>query len=249
MPTFAKGEVWGVVEKIIPHTHRMLLYGPSGTGKTHSGTLGQKMVDEKVFQITMTPDTPASALIGHFIIKDNNCLWIDGVGIMAWRHSHVAPTRLVINEVDHSGPDAVSALHVLLDDHTTAGFTLPTEEHVTPGAKLKVIGTMNGKPEDLLPSLQDRFAVRINIDEVHPQAILTLPEDIRKLAQGTAMTTDPQRRVSIRSWHAFASMRSSMKSGGVAEAEAETLAAKVVFGDRWLELTDALKLGRTPHVS
>lgn len=238
MPTFAKGEVWNAIEAITPHVHRMLLFGPSGTGKTHSATLAGQRDGEKVFQLTLTPDTPASALIGHFIVKDHSCEWIDGVGIAAWRAAHKGPARLVLNEVDHAGPDAVSALHVLLDDHTTAGYTIATGEHVVPGKNLRIIGTMNGVPDDLLPSLQDRFAVRIEVNEVHPGAVKTLPEDLRDAAVNTALIKEPQRRVSIRCWHAFAHLRKAMGDG----AEASVLAAKVVIGERWKELTDALKI-------
>ncbi len=234
--TFAKGEVWASVDKIMPHVERILLYGPPGTGKTHIANLGSLRESEKVFQLTLTPDTPAAAIIGHFIIKNRGCVWMDGTGIAAWKHSLKHPTRLVINEVDHAGPDAISALHLILDDVKTAGITLPTGENVKPGDNLRIVGTMNGIPTDLLPSLQDRFPVRVPIEEVHPDAVKILPEHLRNIAVNSSTITEKTRRISIRAWHAYAKL-----SETTGDAE---LSAKCIFGDRWKELVDALKISK-----
>lgn len=231
---FKRGEVWSAISTMIQNVHRLLLYGSSGTGKTHQATLSNLRPQEKVFQITLTPDTPAASLLGHFILKGNDCLWMDGVGMAAWKASHNGPTRLVINEIDHAGPDAISAMHVLLDDIRTAGITLPTGEHAKPHENLRIIATMNGMPEDLLPSLQDRFAIRILVDEVHPDAVAALPEKLRTLATNSCLIKDPMRKISVRAWMAFAEVSEKTKD--------INLAAKVVFGERWKELVDAIKI-------
>ena len=230
-----ESKTWSLVSNIIPHIKRLLLYGPSGTGKTYAATLLAQEKDEEVFQITLTPDTPAAALIGHYIIKGGGTVWNDGVGMAAWRAAHKKPSRLVINEVDHAGPDAISALHVLLDDQRTARMSLPTGETLGPGPLLRIIGTMNGVPEDLLPSLQDRFTVRIPINEVAPGAIAALPEDLRTVAINTALCTDPQRRISVRSWNEFAVLR---------PAAGEKNAADAVFGDKSDSVLSAIKLNK-----
>jgi MoxR-like ATPase len=235
---YKKGEVWAVIDEVLKSAHRLLLFGPSGTGKTYTATCGDLRPDEKVFQITLTPDTPKTELIGHYNLRKTGKggategVWQDGVGIAAWRASHTDPARLVLNEIDHAGPDAVSALHVLLDDMSTAGFTLATGEDVTPGKGLRIVATMNGIPTDLIPSLQDRFPISIPVQEVHPGALKKLPKDMQAIAAKTAILSDPNRRVSIRSWQALADLLASGMSPDTAY--------KVVAGERWSELKAAL---------
>lgn len=236
MPAFKKGEVWKAIDTIMPNVQRLLLYGPPGTGKTHAATLSGLQKDEQVFQITLTPDTPAAALLGHFIIKGRGgCVWLDGVGIEAWRAAHTKPARLVINEIDHAGPDAVSALHLLLDDLNTAGLTLPTGEYVQPGKGLKIVATMNGDPMDLLPSLQDRLTIRILINEVHPNAIAGLPKELQTPAAKGITVADNKIKVSIRAWQSFAALS--------AQTDEET-AAKCIFGDQWGDILNGIKVGK-----
>lgn len=235
-----KGLIWQAIADVIPHTRRVLLYGPPGTGKTHAATASGLAADEQVYSLTLTPETPATALLGHWVPRPTatgaaELQWLDGPGIAAWRRSHDGPARLVLNEIDHAGPDSVSALHVLLDDLKTAAITLPTGETVRPAKGFRVVATMNGIPDDLAPALADRFPVRFNVREVAPGAIAILPPSLRQIAEDSALAPDPQRRVSIRAWLAVAELLSK----GVAE---ET-AARAVFGERWLDLLTALKVG------
>lgn len=234
-----KGKIWEAISAIVPLTRRTLLYGPPGTGKTHAATTGGIVPGEQVFSVTLTPETPATALLGHWVPKPNpsggtELQWLDGPGCAAWRASHAGPVRLVLNEIDHAGPDSVSALHVLLDDLKTAAITLPTGETIRPAKGFRVVATMNGVPDDLAPAIADRFPVRFNVREVAPGAIAILPESLRAIAEDSALSPDPQRRVSIRAWLAVAELLSKGAN--------EEIAARAVFGERWLDLLTALKV-------
>ena len=58
---------WDVVSAVLSSTNRVLLHGPSGTGKTFAACrLGLTGDQQKVFSITLTEETPAAELRGHY---------------------------------------------------------------------------------------------------------------------------------------------------------------------------------------
>lgn len=223
----ANTNVWDLINKVIPQSRVTLLYGPPGTGKSfaaHNADLGGR----QLLSVTMTPETPAAELRGHYIPVGNEFKWQDGPAIRAWRFGG----RLVINEVDNSGADALSFLLSCLDSPETACLTLPTGEMVKPAAGFQAVATMNGSPDELPAALRDRFPVCIEVDAVHPSALETLPEDLRNAALGSSLADD-ERRISIRAWQCFAHLRDSVG------AEA---AAAAVFAKRAKDVLDSLKM-------
>jgi MoxR-like ATPase len=222
-----KQEIWDLVEKVIEHSRSTLLYGPPGTGKSfaaHSANLGSRTL----YSITLTPDTAAAELRGHYIPRGTEFVWQDGPAIKAWRTGG----RLVVNEIDHAGGDALSFLLNCLDSQETACLTLPTGEMVKPHPHFATVATMNGKPEDLPEALRDRFPVAIEITEAHPQGIDSLPQDLRNAARGS-IVADPARRITLRAWKCFADLRERI---GV---EAASVA---VFASRAKDVLDALQI-------
>jgi len=223
----AHTNVWDLINKVIPQSRVTLLYGKPGTGKSfaaHNADLGGR----QLFSVTMTPETPAAELRGHYVPQGSHFVWQDGPAIRAWRFGG----RLVINEIDHAGGDALSFLLNCLDGQETACLTLPTGEMVKPAAGFQAVATMNGSPDELPAALRDRFPVCIEVDAVHPSALDTLPQDLRNAALGSALADD-ERRISIRAWQCFAHLRDSVG------AEA---AAAAVFAKRAKDVLDSLKM-------
>lgn len=227
----AKVNVWEMVDRVLGVARTALLYGPPGTGKTFAahGRDG----DRTVYSVTITPDTPAAELRGHYVPVGGSFEWRDGPAIKAWREG----ARLVINEIDHAGGDAVSFLLNCLDSPATARITLPTGETVRPAEGFQGVATMNGSPEhDLLPALRDRFPVAVAIEEPHPAAIESLPADLQDAARGTVCAKDPERRVTLRAWLAFADHRKTI---------GDELAAAAVFGlDRYRDVLASLAIAK-----
>ena len=222
---------WELFNKVIGNSVRILLYGIPGTGKTYQATKVNVPQGKEVYSTTLTIDSTASEMIGHYIPNELGTFdWNDGVAIKAWREG----TRLVINEIDHAGPDVSSVLHAILDDADIARLTLPNKkkETVQPSQGFSVIATMNGTPDMLPEALADRFGVKINIDSVHPDAIATLPEEYRTVYSERDGTDIP---ASIRAWKEF----SKLVSAGVDLRSSAT----VCFGNDYAEdVVDAIEL-------
>jgi hypothetical protein len=233
---------WALVEHVIDHTRTLLLYGPPGTGKTYAAHGGSAMspaveaaetaeTSRPVYSVTLTADTPAAELRGHYVPMGGEFIWRDGPVIRAWREG----ARLIVNEIDHAGSDALSFLLVALDNPETARLTLPNGETVRPAREFSCVATMNGDPAaDLPEALRDRFPVRVEIDTPHPKGVDSLPEDLRDAARGTVTAQEPERRITLRAWLAFAALR--------VRAD-EECAALAVFGrERAADVLQSLRL-------
>lgn len=228
-----KTDCWEIASNAIQHSARTLLYGPPGTGKTH---IAIHCDTQPVYTVTLTEETPDSELRGHYIPSENGFVWQDGPAIKAWREG----ARLILNEIDKASPQAQQFLNVILDDAaTTARLNLPNNEEVRPALGFKVVATMNGEPLDLPESLRDRFPVKVNIDKIHPEAIAALPADLRDIAIKTSEITDLDRRLSVRSWAAYADLRKHIEAD---------LAGAACFGATWTDLSETLLLVNAPEV-
>lgn len=222
-------EVWNAIQRVtsVENPPNVLLYGPPGTGKTHLAT---RLADgSRVrFSVTLTDETPAAELRGHYIPNENGGFTFHyGPAVLARRQG----TRFVVNEIDRTGPDAWSYLLNVCDGIDSSIETLPNGETFSTAAGFHVIATMNGDPDDLPEALLDRFPVRFHVDQVNPEAIAALPEDLRNAANGTGASANYGQRVSVRRWNAYARLR---------DAVGAELAAFSIFGERAGAVLDSL---------
>ncbi len=233
---------WGLAQAMIEGgARRILLYGPPGVGKSFTPWKVSQRVGAAFHSVTLTDMTPMAELRGHFVIRGMDSLWHDGILIRAWRDSHKGRTMMVLNEIDHVGADAESFLHNFLDDPEMARIYLPTGEELVPG-NIQVIATMNGIPDDLADALKDRFTVRVEIPEPHPEALASLPEPLREFAKRMIVSPKrPEDRLSLRAFKDFVKLvEDGDKSGSAVSA-----AARAIFGAKGLDVVQAMKLGTT----
>jgi len=222
-------KIWELVEKVIAHSRTVLVYGPPGTGKSFAAHAAN-LAGRQLFSVTLTEESPAAELRGHFVPQGSQFVWQDGPALKAWRFGG----RLVINEIDHASADCLSFLLNCLDSQETACLTLPTGEMVKPHPQFQAVATMNGKPEDLPEALRDRFPCTLEINEAHGEAIKSLPADLQQAAAGS-IVADPARRITLRAWKCFADLRDKIG------AEAAALA---VFNSRAGDILDGLKIAK-----
>lgn len=240
-----KHENWSIIDAVIATSRRVLLFGLPGTGKTYAAARRNVAEDQAVYQITMTEETPAAEIRGHFLPKGDEMVWMDGPAIRAWREG----ARLVINEIDRASADSLSLMYAILDDPEFAELTLPTGEVVTPSEGFHVVATMNGQPYDLPLALQDRFPVTIEVMDVNPEAIEALPEDLRIPARETALVANEDRRLSIRLWMEFSSLRPKLNKKFRSKEKGTVMAAQAIFGPRWKEALRAINFNEYEEAS
>lgn len=210
-------QCWRLATLAVQHAPAVLLHGLPGTGKSYLATSmsehpsGLDCARDDVYTLTLHEDASAFDIVGGYLPKAGKWDWRDGPAVQAWRASHERPVRLVLNEIDQSGPGVLTALYAILDSPETAALTLPTGETVRPNpANLQVISTMNGEPSDLPAALWDRHTAAVRLDQPHPDSIARLPLEWRSAAEGltSASARAENRGTTPRDWHALAALTS-----------------------------------------
>jgi len=186
---------WNVMEEALSFDELRTLFawGPPGLGKTYAAYHCGR-IKKGVYAVTLTDETSAAELRGHFIFKGGDTVWHDGPFTRAMREG----ARLVINEISNASADVLALLFPVLESFETARLTLPNGETVRPASGFHVVATDNRSPEQLPEALQDRFMAYIEVTEMHPNALSSVSEELRDVAKQTIGEGD--RLVSARGW-------------------------------------------------
>lgn len=194
---------WEIYADLLSWDGARVLYvsGPPGIGKTWLAYKHGR-IDRGVWALTLTPETPATDLVGGFRPNANGIEFADGPALAAMR----AGGRLVVNEVTHGSEDVYSILHPILESHETAMLTLPDCSTVKAAPGFHVVLTDNMAPDSLPFALRDRQFAKVALREPHPDSLALLPEDLRQPAMA-CVTADDERQTGMREWHAFAALR------------------------------------------
>jgi MoxR-like ATPase len=208
---------------------RLLLFGPSGTGKTYYG-LTSAPQGVPAYRLICSEEMTTSQIEGAFYPSSEGFEYREGVAVRAWREG----ARLVIDEVSRANGDVMSLLLAFTDTTASSSWEHPvTHEKVAPSASFSVVLTMNGEPRDLDPALLDRFTARVRIDEVHPQAIAELPDYLRGIATVLGREDSPESRASVRAFQTVAQ---------VAERHGIKRALEIVLPDHAEAILDTITL-------
>jgi len=100
-----------VFEKTFENKLPLLLKGPTGTGKSRFIEHMSARLDKKLLTIACHEETSATDLIGRFIIKGSEAVWIDGPLTKAVREGYI----IYLDEIAEARPDVIVAIHPLTD--------------------------------------------------------------------------------------------------------------------------------------
>lgn len=226
---------WQRAEFAIQHSNRVLLYGLPGTGKTY---FGLNRHTTNAYRLICTEEMTDADLIGCYK-QNSQGTWsfAEGVGIKAWREG----ARLVVDEINRMNGDVESRMMALIDSTASSSWQHPdTGEVVKPHSSFSVVATMNGEPEDLAPAILDRLTVRCQVNTPHPDAIASLPEWLRSMAE-TMTHPNAENRYSLRSFVDFNAMYQASNN--------MELSAQVLFPNAYQQMIDVLKVATTKAVT
>lgn len=101
--------------EVFEHAYRnkiaLLLKGPTGTGKSRFIEYMAHKLDIKLLTISCHEETSSTDLIGRFIIKGAETIWLDGPLTTAVKEGYI----IYLDEVAEARPDVIVAIHSLTD--------------------------------------------------------------------------------------------------------------------------------------
>ena len=89
----------------------ILLKGPTGTGKSRFVDFMAFKLETKCATVSCHEETSATDLIGRFIIKGAETIWLDGPLTLAVKEGYI----LYLDEIAEARPDVIVAIHSLTD--------------------------------------------------------------------------------------------------------------------------------------
>ncbi len=162
----------GHEKKVFEHAFKnklpLLLKGPTGTGKSRFIEFMAHQMDKKLYTVACHEETSATDLIGRYIIKGSETVWIDGPMTKAVKEGAI----LYLDEIAEARPDIIVALHSLTD-HRRSLYIDKTGEIVQATEDFMLVASYNPGYQkgfkELKPSTRQRF---ISLSFSYPSEVL-----------------------------------------------------------------------------
>ncbi|WP_299522394.1 CbbQ/NirQ/NorQ/GpvN family protein [uncultured Lutibacter sp.] len=100
-----------VFEQAYKNKIPFLLKGPTGTGKSRFIEFMTHKLDKKLITISCHEETSSTDLIGRYIIKGAETVWLDGPLTIAIKEGSI----IYLDEIAEARPDVIVAIHSLTD--------------------------------------------------------------------------------------------------------------------------------------
>ena len=153
-----------------------LLKGPTGTGKSRFIEHIAHKLDTKLITISCHEETSSTDLIGRFIIKGAETIWLDGPLTTAVKEGHI----LYLDEIAEARPDVIVAIHSLTD-HRRELFIDKLGETIKAHKDFMLVASFNPGYQrgfkELKPSTRQRFvAISFDYPEEKTEAEILISE-------------------------------------------------------------------------
>ncbi|NOU48480.1 MAG: AAA domain-containing protein, partial [Bacteroidales bacterium] len=154
----------------------ILLKGPTGTGKSRFVEFMAHTLKRKLITISCHEETSSTDLIGRFIIKGAETLWLDGPLTTAAKQGAI----IYLDEVAEARPDVIVAIHSLTD-HRRELFIDKLGETFKAHDDFMLVASFNPGYQrgykELKPSTRQRFiAVTFTYPEAKFEAEILISE-------------------------------------------------------------------------
>ncbi|WMJ73645.1 CbbQ/NirQ/NorQ/GpvN family protein [Cytophagaceae bacterium ABcell3] len=134
----------------------VLIKGPTGSGKSRFIEHMAWELEQELFTIACHEETSATDLIGRYIIKGAETVWIDGPLTKAVKNGAI----IYLDEIAEARPDVIVAIHSLTD-HRRSLFIDKLGEEIQASEKFMLVASYNPGYQkgmkELKPSTRQRF--------------------------------------------------------------------------------------------
>ncbi|HWS60612.1 MAG TPA: CbbQ/NirQ/NorQ/GpvN family protein [Flavobacterium sp.] len=150
----------GKEKEVFEHAYKnklpVLIKGPTGTGKSRFVEFMAHQLEKKIITISCHEETSSTDLIGRFIIKGAETIWLDGPLTTAVKEGAI----IYLDEVAEARPDVIVAIHSLTD-HRRELFIDKLGETVKAHPDFMLVASFNPGYQrgfkELKPSTRQRF--------------------------------------------------------------------------------------------
>lgn len=147
----------------------LLLKGPTGCGKTRFVEAAAEQLKIDLIKVACNEDTSASDLLGRYLIKGGDTVWLDGPVTQAVRKG----CMLYLDEIAEAREDVLVVLHALTDYRREIVLDRNSEVIKAP-ASFMVLASYNphyqSKFREMKPSTRQRFvALEFNYPSVEKE--------------------------------------------------------------------------------
>ncbi|MBU0480870.1 MAG: CbbQ/NirQ/NorQ/GpvN family protein [Proteobacteria bacterium] len=157
-----------IAEAAYQHTIPLLLKGPTGCGKTRFMQHLAWKLKRPLITVSCHDDLSTGDLVGRFLIKGGEAVWVDGPLTMAVRHGAIC----YLDEVVEARKDTIVVIHPLADDRRELPIEKRGELLSAPPEFMLAISYNPGYQsvlKDLKQSTRQRF---VSIEFEYPDAEL-----------------------------------------------------------------------------
>ncbi|HHS82378.1 MAG TPA: CbbQ/NirQ/NorQ/GpvN family protein [Devosia sp.] len=138
-----------IFEKAHAHRLPLLLKGPTGCGKTRYVAHMAARLGRPLYTIACHDDLSAADLVGRFLLKGGETVWVDGPLTRAVREGAIC----YLDEVVEARKDVTVVLHPLTDDRRVLPIE-KTGEEISAAPGFMLVASYNPGYQNILKSLK-----------------------------------------------------------------------------------------------